>query len=332
MANRHLNGTVNIPFPFWHLPEAFDSDISISSDIHDNISDCIKNNIVLPFPKALHVVHINAEDLICHFGDVHELFFSSGVHVILISESWLKPFHPNSIVDIAGYHLLRHDRVGKGGGGVCAYIRDDLHFNIVCTSNLDILRPEFLFFDIIINNYKILFGVVYKAPHLGYLSDVEDALLDILPTYDNVLLSGDFNVNLLDNSRRSCNLINMFSALSLGILPLSATYQHSILHNPTWLDLLITNNRNKILNFGQISDHGVSKHHLIFMSFDTHVPRRKPKIVTCRNFKSIKTDDLLRDAADMPWSDIDLYNNIDDKVGYINNLCNLLLDKHASYT
>jgi hypothetical protein len=65
------------------------------------------------------------------------------------------------------------------------------------------------------------------------------------------------------------------------------------------------------------------------MSFDMHVPRREAKFVTCRNFKSINTNLLIQDAADKPWSDVDLYDNIDDKVEYINTLCNSLLDKHA---
>lgn len=329
MANKQFDGTTAELFPFWHLPEAFSDDISISSDAINNICNLIQTNIVLPFPKALHVVHINAEDLLCHFGDVHELFFNSGIHIILISESWLKPFHPNSIVDIAGYNLLRHDRIGKGGGGVCAFVRDDLKYRIITTSNLDILRPEFLFFDLRINNFNILIGVIYKAPQLGYLSDIEDALFDILPNYDRVLIAGDFNVNLLDNSRRSSNLINMFNALALDILPLSATYQHSLLHNPSWLDLLITNNKNKIINYGQISDHGISKHHLIFMSLDMHVPKHIHKFITCRNFKGIKVNDLVSDAADLPWSDVDLFDNVDSKVDYINSLCNSLLDKHA---
>jgi hypothetical protein len=74
-------------------------------------------------------------------------------------------------------------------------------------------------------------------------------MLSWTSVYDLVLISGDFNVNLLENSRRSCNFVNMFSALSLDILPLSATYQHSLLHNLTWLDLIITNNKSKILSF-----------------------------------------------------------------------------------
>jgi hypothetical protein len=188
--------------------------------------------------------------LICHFSDVHELFFSSEIHIILISETWLKPYHPNSDVQISGYNLCRHDRIDKGGGGVCVYVRSDLEFRFIAASDNDINRPEFLILEININSSKILLGVVYKAPHLGFISDVEDALFDILHNYEHVIIAGDFIVNLLDHSRRSIQLRNMFEALSLEIIPFSATYQHSLLHNPSWLDILVTTNKHKVLNYG----------------------------------------------------------------------------------
>jgi hypothetical protein len=323
------DGTIENNFPFWHFQNLSDSDISINSDILNNIKDTISNNITLPFPDALHVVHINSEDLLCHFADIHELFFSSGVHIILISETWLKPFHSDHLVHIAGYTLHRHDRIGKGGGGVGAYIRDDLTYNFVAASNLDIHKPEFLFFDIVINSLKILFGVVYKPPQVGFLSDIEDTLLEILPTYDHIIIAGDFNTNLLENSRRSNNLKNMFNSLSLEILPLSATYQHSLLHNPTLLDLLICNNKNRIINHGQIPDHAISKHHIIFLSYNIKVPKRKSKIISFRNFKNVNVRDLNNDAMNLPWMDVELFDNIDAKVDFFNSLSTSLLDKHA---
>jgi hypothetical protein len=90
-----------------------------------------------------------------------------------------------------------------------------------------------------------LLGVVYKAPKLGFISDIEDILLEILPNYDHVVISEDFNINLLENSHRSTNFRNMINSLSLDILPLTATYQYSLLNNHSLLDLLIVNNKEK---------------------------------------------------------------------------------------
>ncbi|KAF4517460.1 hypothetical protein B566_EDAN004498 [Ephemera danica] len=72
------------------------------------------------------------------------------------------------------------------------------------------------------------------------------------------------------------------------------TYQHSPAYNPTLLDLLIVNNKEKVINFGQISDHGISKHDLIFLSYSVKVPKFSPKLITARNMKGTNwVDDLL---------------------------------------
>jgi hypothetical protein len=139
----------------------------------------------------------------------------------------------------------------------------------------------------------------------------------------------DFNINLLDDNRRSSSFKNMINSLALDILPLAATYQHSILHNPSLLDLLIVNNKDKVLNFGQISDHGISKHHLIYLSYDVKVPKRKAKFITFRNFKNINVYNLRSDASGMPWLDVELYDDVDSKVDHINSICKSLIDKHA---
>jgi hypothetical protein len=102
MVDLSIDGTISDDFPFKHLCDLNSDNDSIISDVILNIQDTIATNIVLPFPSAFHVVHINAEDLLCHFADVYNLFFSSGINVILISVTWLKSFHSNSIVNIPG--------------------------------------------------------------------------------------------------------------------------------------------------------------------------------------------------------------------------------------
>lgn len=91
MANLLYSGTGTVldTFPFWHLQDLDSDSDSIDSNIISNIKDNISNDITLPFPDALHVVHINAEDIICHFGDIYQLFSSSGIHIILVGETWL---------------------------------------------------------------------------------------------------------------------------------------------------------------------------------------------------------------------------------------------------
>ena len=54
---------------------------------------------------------------------------NSNAAVIGITETWLDSTYTDSCVSIDGYNLVRRDRDGHAGG-VCAYIRDDLAFNV----------------------------------------------------------------------------------------------------------------------------------------------------------------------------------------------------------
>jgi hypothetical protein len=150
-------------------------------------------------------------------------------------------------------------------------------------SDGNLSRPEFSFLEILTNNTKILLRVVYKAPHISYISYFEDALLRLLPLYDHVILGGDFNTNLLIDNSKSRPLRNIFDSCALHVLPIYPTYQLSLSYNPTWLDLLIVNIVDYVVNYGKIDDHGISKHSVIFLSFNLIIPKRKVKYITCRN-------------------------------------------------
>ena len=46
--------------------------------------------------------------------------------IITISETWLNSTVSNADIELEGYKILRLDRLGKAGGGVCMYYRNDL--------------------------------------------------------------------------------------------------------------------------------------------------------------------------------------------------------------
>lgn len=76
---------------------------------------------------------------------------------------------------------------------------------------------------------------------------------------------GDLNIDLSTDRLLAdkTQLSNFVNDLNLSILPLNLTH-----HRPTsdtWLDLIITNDRSKIFNHGQISISGFSYHDLIYL-------------------------------------------------------------------
>lgn len=72
------------------------------------------------------VYYTNLNSLNAKFDELLVLVSDQRPDFILITESWLSPEVPDGLVHIQGYNLLRADRVGRVGGGVCAYVSDEV--------------------------------------------------------------------------------------------------------------------------------------------------------------------------------------------------------------
>lgn len=171
--------------------------------------------------------------------------------------------------------LCRNDRILKRGGGVAIYVRCDLQYKIVHqSSNEQPDHPEFLFVEIRTGYQKCLVGVVYKPPKAGFLSDIETALLNLVPYYDHAIVMGDFNINLVDqDSSASLQLKSMFQSINMSILPSQPTH-----HTPTsdtLLDIIATTNPEKVLSNGQQDAPGISGHDIIYIEYSLHCPKRQ---------------------------------------------------------
>lgn len=301
-----------------------------SCNISFNSSQHLFDTLIAPHPRALHVIHINAEGLLTHFGEISNIISNARVHVMMISESHMKSFIPQNLVEIPGYNLARNDRCDSmGGGGVAMYIREDLKYKIIHNSNADYSQPEFMFAEIIVNFQKIFAAVVYRHPRVSNITLLEDSIIDFLPNYENCIICGDFNSNLLVPSARKNEIMRFADSCNMTILQLNATYQHSPLHNATWLDLLLCNKPEKILTHGQMDGCGISKHDIIFLSYSVRTSKFKPKLIQARNIKSINHTAFKADADAIPWLDISKLRTVDDMAEKLNSLIIELYDKHA---
>lgn len=84
-----------------------------------------------------------------------------------VSESWLKPDLPTSMISIDGFSVVRNDRCGRRGGGVCIYIQNRLQYDLVPELSVSTKNLEMI--GIIISgnsNFqkKVLIVLVYRPP------------------------------------------------------------------------------------------------------------------------------------------------------------------------
>lgn len=147
--------------------------------------------------RSLMAVHINAQSIVAHLDEIKLIGAVDDIEIIDVSESWLKPNISSSLVNIPNFKLVRNDRIGKRGRGVCVYLRNDLQHKLISHSQQNYCgRPEYIMLEINHKRKKLLYCVIYKPPKIGYLTDIEEALSDILHLYDDVIIMGDFNTNL----------------------------------------------------------------------------------------------------------------------------------------
>lgn len=88
--------------------------------------------------------------------------------IILLTETWLKPHIPDSLVDIPGFTLYRSDRTAAASGGVCMYISQQIitQFSL---NELDFSCPDVdtLALQISNDDFTFTLACVYRPKHLS---------------------------------------------------------------------------------------------------------------------------------------------------------------------
>ena len=119
------------------------------------------------FNLNLSVAHLNARSLNADdkFREISVLASLHGFDLFAFSETWLTSCTFNESILLPGYSSpLRKERIGKRGGGLALYVRD----NIVVKRRVD-LEPsnqlELLWAQCNVKNFTILCGVCYRPPN-----------------------------------------------------------------------------------------------------------------------------------------------------------------------
>ena len=96
---------------------------------------------------------------------VHEL--SDHVHsmdwdIVGVAETWLTNTVANNEIEISGYSLVRLDRAGRPGGGVCLYYRATLPVTV--QPDLKVDGIEAVWISLHHSKQGHLFGCMYRPP------------------------------------------------------------------------------------------------------------------------------------------------------------------------
>ncbi|XP_053381760.1 uncharacterized protein LOC128549254 [Mercenaria mercenaria] len=231
--------------------------------------------------QSLKVLIVNCRSIVDKKLEFENMVNSVRPHIILGTESWLKPKHyTNEIFNpVLGYTIFRRDRQKQNGGGVfiavrnCIVAQEATHLHTDC---------ENVWVKIEIQGSKpLLVGSYYNPkefdPHS--LEELKKSLSMAAKSKANVWVGGDFNMPKLDwsnlaptpdckNKSHYREFIEILNDNNLTQVGQDPTRENHI------LDLFLTNNPT-IVNRASITP-GISDHEAVLI--DTHTSARiKPQ-------------------------------------------------------
>ena len=173
--------------------------------------------------------------------------------ILSFTESWLTPQVSNDALNIHGYKTpFRRDRVGRMGGGVIVYVRENIncHFR----PDLHVGIVECIWLELRFKTKKYLYGTFYVSPNSNMQTwdDVQQSIdlalsssIDLaLSSNIDIIVTGDFNVNQLRGTTND-KIGSLKTQFSLHQLVSDPTYITE--HSSSLLDLILVSSPSNIL-------------------------------------------------------------------------------------
>jgi len=291
--------------------------VSPNSDVNgsaDKLNSLLK--ILSSHKNGLKICHINAQSLLNKIDEFRSNFENSNVDIICISETWFSTSTSENLIKLNGYKLFRSDRETHAGG-VAIYVKLGIQCKLILSSPAD-FNLEFIFLEVRNRSENILVGCVYRRNCRVDVLPLMHILEEQSVAYNNIVLAGDFNSNVLAEN----NLVEHMRAIGLAVVNQTTPTHFSSTVN-TLLDLFFVSDSNKILLYDQLSANQYSKHDLIFLTYDFQLASLTSE-VTFRDFKNINLPALRTQSSQIAWQSIYSMESVDEQVKFLEeNIANL---------
>ena len=252
--------------------------------------------------------HINLNSIRNKFDLLTDLI-KNRVDILLISETKLDGTFPKPQFSIQGFTHFRLDRTANGGG-VIFYIRSDIPAKSLPLLFGDI---ECIITDITISKKKWIILGSYnpqKSMISNHLAILGKNLCHYLPSYDNVVILGDFNSEIKEDAMSDfCSLYNLTSLIKVPTCFKNA-------ENPSCIDLILTNRPRSFQNSIAV-EIGLSDFHKLTLAILEMSFRKKPaSIIKYRNYK-LYSETKFRDDLNMCLRGVNLDHISNDDYVYL---------------
>ena len=238
-------------------------DIQAISNILNSCATCDVPTLINSCKGKFSVLFNNIDGNVTNFDSFVAELTGTDPSVNGISETNIHSEHKN-LYNIDGYQSVYQSKIEnkKKGSGLGLYVKDNIQFNIIDDFNFCNPNLESLFITIANDqDNPLIIGVIYRPPSgslHSFINEIDTNILSKLPS-SNVLIMGDFNINLFNANRHDFE--NTF--FGKGYIPTISLATHEKPGCiPSCIDNIFTNSPNKIFK-SYVLENRVSHHHPI---------------------------------------------------------------------
>lgn len=222
-----------------------------------------------------------------------------------LTETWLTRNISDNEISLPGYRLFRLDRYGSNDvqacGGVCMYVREELHAVQVCFTNsqndkLQSQDPTLELLAVRLKKTHLLptytVGCLYRPPSspANYWQSLGDALEKL--ECEDLVIMGDLNVDMLaDCGYQKRHLEEVMASFDLRNTVCSAT--RTTATTQTCIDLIMTNSQTHCKTV--VEECALSDHELVMAQFsDKSVSpgTNTSKLISSRCYKNFTMEEF----------------------------------------
>ena len=265
----------------------------------------VKNNFLLNF---------NIRSLVAHYDEL--MMFLNELNnlpiFIVLSETFLTN-NTKNLYNIPGYKSFHTIRPEGNAGGVSIYILENYNSSKICNLSYANETVEQVAISATINSIKFKVLGVYRKPSNDKNAFTEhlDNLLNEIKN-NNIIICGDMNINLFDNSNTTWNYSNAMVSHGLTLCNNKVTrINEENINNSSLIDHIWTNCNLSNLNSYNLENY-ISDHIPCMLTLEKNLNQSK-KTIHYRIINDKNISQLNKKLNEINWNDTLVSDNVNIK-------------------
>lgn len=166
-----------------------------------------------------HSAYLNIRGLASKLEEVRLILSDHKFSILCLAETFLNENDDSCLYEVPGYTMIRRDRLCNNGGGLLCYVHDSLVIEHL--ENLDLYMDESITVKVRPRSQKsFLVTYLYRPPQskATWNTDFSEFVERCYGLNDEIIIFGDFNIDLLNPASKNRWLDNVTSPLLLNQL------------------------------------------------------------------------------------------------------------------